>query len=238
MELAALPAGFEEIYMLATELWCMIVNAIQTLEDVAARPVMWAYHQRFFSSLCMSAKVGAAVSIAKAALAAGKCVVIGLQSTGESVADAESAAKVDDDELVSTSDGIVRSFLQRHCLDRGMPEEQVAKLTTKLDALCKKLPSNPLDELIDQLGGPSCVSEMTGRKRRYVRSPSGLFEYASRTSEGSADTVNIAERQAFQAGRKLVAVISQAASTGISLQVGKSNGPFAYSGLDRRPHVM
>ena len=48
--------------------------------------IYWAYHQRFFASLCMSAKMPTAVSLAMRALDAGKCVVIGLQSTGESMA--------------------------------------------------------------------------------------------------------------------------------------------------------
>lgn len=39
--------------------------------------------QRFFRHICMSAKVPAAVRLAKQALADGMCVVIGLQSTGE-----------------------------------------------------------------------------------------------------------------------------------------------------------
>lgn len=43
----------------------------------------WASHQRFFRHMCMAAKVPEAVRMAEAALAAGKCVVIGLQSTGE-----------------------------------------------------------------------------------------------------------------------------------------------------------
>ena len=43
----------------------------------------WGSHQRFFRALCMSLKVPELVEIARQALAEGKCVVIGLQSTGE-----------------------------------------------------------------------------------------------------------------------------------------------------------
>jgi hypothetical protein len=39
--------------------------------------------QRFFRHMCMSAKVPAVARLAKEALAENKCVVIGLQSTGE-----------------------------------------------------------------------------------------------------------------------------------------------------------
>jgi hypothetical protein len=48
-------------------------------------------HQRFFRSLCISLKVPHAVKLAKASLAEGKAVVIGLQSTGESAAEAEAS---------------------------------------------------------------------------------------------------------------------------------------------------
>ena len=43
----------------------------------------WSSHQRFFKYLCISSKVKYAVRIAKEALRQKKCVVIGLQSTGE-----------------------------------------------------------------------------------------------------------------------------------------------------------
>lgn len=81
------------------------------------------------------------------------------------------------------------------------------------------LPGNPVDALIDALGGPSCVAEMTGRKGRIVRVRSGGTEFQARAAVGSAelDGLNITEKESFMAGKKLVAIISDAASTGISL---------------------
>ena len=43
----------------------------------------WSSHQRFFKYMCIAAKVPTAIDEAKKALDAGKCVVVGLQSTGE-----------------------------------------------------------------------------------------------------------------------------------------------------------
>ena len=43
----------------------------------------WASHQRFFKYMCIAAKVPEVINLAKKALSDGKCVVIGLQSTGE-----------------------------------------------------------------------------------------------------------------------------------------------------------
>jgi hypothetical protein len=43
----------------------------------------WSSHQRFFRHLCVAAKVPAVVRLTQQAIADGKCVVIGLQSTGE-----------------------------------------------------------------------------------------------------------------------------------------------------------
>ena len=43
----------------------------------------WAAHQRFFKYMCIAAKVPETIRQAKMAIQEGKCVVIGLQSTGE-----------------------------------------------------------------------------------------------------------------------------------------------------------
>ena len=119
------------------------------------------------------------------------------------------------------------------------------------------LPPNFLDELIDQLGGPRRVAEMTGRRGRIVRVSRNNFKKVEQVSgvsgdddftgepatgdtlvfeargdasgrtggprggtvaaDGEVDGVNLREKTAFQRGTKLVAIISDAASTGISL---------------------
>jgi len=52
-------------------------------------------------------------------------------------------------------------------------------------ALQLPLPVSPLDDLIDQLGGPSKVAEMTGRRARFVRSH-GRIELQVRGGKGGA----------------------------------------------------
>ena len=62
---------------------------------------------------------------------------------------------------------------------------------------------------------------MTGRRHRWVLSRIGVMEYVPRRRDGaSADSINIAERQAFQEGRKLVAIISQVDNTRESTGLG------------------
>jgi hypothetical protein len=56
------------------------------LDNKAARPLVWAAHQRFFLHMILGIKIADCVSIAKAELARGCAVVIGLFSTGEALA--------------------------------------------------------------------------------------------------------------------------------------------------------
>lgn len=87
------------------------------------------------------------------------------------------------------------------------------------------LPANPLDLIIDKCGGPDEVAELTGRKRRLQRIHHGegsskfvfFNRYNTTTSGSNADKLNITEQNHFMNGTKRVAIISDAASTGISL---------------------
>mmetsp|Transcript_35239 Transcript_35239/g.51722 ORF Transcript_35239/g.51722 Transcript_35239/m.51722 type:complete len:472 (+) Transcript_35239:107-1522(+) len=179
------------------------------------KSVFWSACQRIFAQLILAFKVGTACTVVKQAIKEGKCVVIGLVSTGEaSVARANESDDMDH-EMSSTAAENLTNLLDRarsnsRAADRDdwPSETQHKEFKKKIQDL--KLPVNPLDDLIDRLGGTEKVAEMTGRKMRYVKNGHS-WEYAERKKD------NIGERKLFQEGTKLIAIISEAASSGISL---------------------
>ena len=86
-----------------------------------------------------------------------------------------------------------------------------------------ELPANPLDTLIDLLGGVRNVAELTGRKGHMVKDAAGKVRFVKRNEAAnvSVKALNLHERDAFMDGKKFVAIISEAASTGISLQADR-----------------
>ncbi|XP_011349493.1 protein strawberry notch isoform X3 [Ooceraea biroi] len=105
-----------------------------------------------------------------------------------------------------------RDAIERAC---SMKEE----LLSQIETLGERLPPNTLDQLIDELGGPENVAEMTGRKGRVVQTEDGAIQYESRSEvDVPLETLNLTEKQRFMDGEKTVAIISEAASSGISLQ--------------------
>ena len=111
--------------------------------------------------------------------------------------------------------------------DTGRVERAIKmkeELLRKIENLGSSLPANTLDELIDELGGPGLVSEMTGRKGRVVMDDkTGEFRYESRSTDESVslEMLNCTEKERFMNGDKYVAIISEAASSGISLQADR-----------------
>ena len=119
------------------------------------------------------------------------------------------------------------------------------ELIRRVDSL--NLPANSIDTLIDELGGVEKVAELTGRGGRMVRDEKDKtsFRYRKRAGNSSEkfglssqedlvaiDQVNIIEKKKFMDGKKCVAIISDAASTGISLHASAIHE----SGHRRRVH--
>uniref|UniRef100_A0AAR2KAH3 Protein strawberry notch homolog 1 n=1 Tax=Pygocentrus nattereri TaxID=42514 RepID=A0AAR2KAH3_PYGNA len=242
----------------------------------------WSAHQRFFKYLCIASKVRRVVQLAREEVKNGKCVVIGLQSTGEArtlEALEEGGGELND--FVSTAKGVLQSLVEKHfpapdrqklfsllgidlsakktpspvetaaeqkgkkrkgtswCLvtAKSEPEESSCvtshdavedaqqmkrELLEKLEKLAEDLPPNTLDELIDELGGPENVAEMTGRKGRVVSNDDGSISYESRSElDVPVEILNLTEKQRFMDGEKNIAIISEAASSGISLQADR-----------------
>ncbi|XP_018098011.1 protein strawberry notch homolog 1 isoform X6 [Xenopus laevis] len=101
-------------------------------------------------------------------------------------------------------------------------QQMKKELLDKLENLSEALPPNTLDELIDELGGPDNVAEMTGRKGRVVSNDDGSISYESRSElDVPVEILNITEKQRFMDGEKNIAIISEAASSGISLQADR-----------------
>ncbi|KAK1609385.1 hypothetical protein QYE76_033058 [Lolium multiflorum] len=316
----------------------------------------WASHQRFFRHLCMSAKVPAVVRLVKEALAEEKCVVIGLQSTGEARTE-EAVIKygVEMEDFISGPRELLLKLVEDNyplplkpdCFQQG--EEKVTEVQRKrhygldvslkgrvrkltkmgdgsddgMDAhspldsdheltdsdeefymcricnteeekslllqcsscatrvhpgcpippwtglltedwscyACKEklecyfkerdayitglskrydtaverksmildiiraldLPNNPLDDIIDQLGGPDNVAEITGRRGMLIRASDGkgVVYQARNTKEIALDMINMHEKQLFMDGEKFVAIISEAGSAGVSLHADR-----------------
>ena len=129
----------------------------------------------------------------------------------------------------------VLSRVLRHCWQERRKQKQdiidtyyrLKEQREKLRRVAKLLPfpPNPIDNLIQQLGGTEHVAEMTGRRVHAVyetRKGKPRVTHELRGEKGvPLDAVNLAERNHFMSGRKLVAIISDAASAGISLQAGE-----------------
>jgi hypothetical protein len=227
-------------YNASVDLWrdlCVLVKLLHE-QDAGGKHLwseFWAAQQRFFKGLLIAAKVPKAVDITQEALAQGKSVVLSLWTTNESVMARAGPAKRDVDQcqcgdgFLSGPELTLEQYIEKQVRPTGtrLPfvPEAVAGFLARLKAL--RLPPNPLDELIDRLGGSDKVAEMSGRSHRrcrdlvtgevHVQSRTKPQKDKSRQVTGLVDSVNLTEQRAFQRGEKLVAIITEAASAGISL---------------------
>ncbi|KAG2568646.1 hypothetical protein PVAP13_7NG407100 [Panicum virgatum] len=361
---ASLEERMTNMYRKATEFWAELRLELLSASEFFAEEkgnsnqiwrLYWASHQRFFRHMCMSAKVPAVVRLAKEALAENKCVVIGLQSTGEarteeavtkygvemedfvsgprelllklveenyplppkpdsfqqgeekvteiqrkrhsapdvsfkgrvrkiakvvdvsdddtddyspSESDHESTESDEEFHMCQICNTEEEESLLLHCSGCSrhvhpsclMPpwtgmmtddwtcytckvvedeeieqDANVADFSKRYDAAVEKklkildiirsldLPNNPLDDIIDQLGGPDNVAEITGRRGMLIRASDGkgVVYQARNAKEVSMEMINMHEKQQFMDGKKLIAIISEAGSAGVSLHADR-----------------
>nr|CAB3485712.1 unnamed protein product [Digitaria exilis] len=316
----------QNMYRKAAEFWAELRLELISASELFAEEkgnsnqiwrLYWASHQRFFRHLCMSAKVPAVVRLAKEGMAENKCVVVGLQSTGEArTEEAVTKYGVEMEDFVSGPRELLLKLVEenyplprkpdsfqqgeekvteiqrkRHsapdisfkgrvrkvakmvdvsdddtddyspsesdhestesdeefhmcqiCNTEEIVEDEekeqdanVADFSKRYDAAVEKklkildtirsldLPNNPLDDIIDQLGGPDNVAEITGRRGMLIRASDGkgVVYQARNAKEVSMEMINMHEKQQFMDGKKLIAIISEAGSAGVSLHADR-----------------
>jgi len=222
----------------------------------------WAGHQRCFRNLITAFKVPTLIREIEDALARKESIVVSITGTGESQTQKQIERAADQDEAIDSLDFSPRETLTRlvaNCFpttcfqertnpysgtieyipvldpDGNQVESRAAlqlrsELMDKLSVL--EVPEHPLDQLVNYFGVEN-VAEMTGRKKRLIRTISGALEYRPRQLPGvPSKLINLHEKNAFQNGDKRIAIMSEVASTGDSLHAGKSVG-----NRQRRLHI-
>lgn len=222
----------------------------------------WGDHQRCCRQVISAFKVPALIAEVEREIEAGRACVISLIGTGESKTKEQVAKATAAGGHIEDLDFSPREMICG-MVDRGFPTTQYVEKTDPatgqttyvplldgegkpveskeavrmkqmlLDRLSGlELPEHPLDQIINHFGVQK-VAELTGRKRRLIRTTEGKLEYIKRNPDGVAmQNTNLHEMGLFQDGVKDIAIISDAASTGISLHADKRAG-----NRKRRVHI-
>lgn len=126
-------------------------------------------------------------------------------------------------EEVQDEHGNKRKVPVKDAQGNPVPSQEALKIREALKADLKKiqLPENPLDQIINYFEGRGIgVAEITGREKKLIADPvtrKPLEVKRVQDKNVSIDDINLHEMARFQNDEARVAIISQAASTGISL---------------------
>jgi hypothetical protein len=243
LEVAKLSEEQTKLYDACANLWIDIWRELKEFEPPHWEGTFTSAQVKFFQQLILSFKVPEICRHTRMALRAGKCVVIGLQSTGDSAvkesmaraarADGGGGGSLGMSQLVSAAREVVEGLLDTlsNSVDKkGSYTQGVLfgylrhRVKQQLDAL--NLPAAALDELVNYFG-PSNVAEMTGRSHRLLKETAAngreQFVLRARAEKGVPHAkMNVVERQRFQSGEKLIAILSDAGATGFSLHADKT----------------
>jgi len=246
---AKLTPAQQTLYDQSASLWVFIHQQLGQLSFLfrSGGMALNSAQSKFFQQLLLSFKVPEIERQVRRALHAGKCAVIGLQSTGEAAdkaaqARSEAAGSSSQASLVSPAreavEGLLAALSKQAAAAAGGGAAPASfnafrdEVIEKLDKL--DLPPSALDALIDYFGAEH-VAEMTGRSKRMLKASGGSgYVLCSRAERGTpASRINLAERKRFQSGEKLIAILSDAGATGVSLHADKNE-----ANQRRRVHIV
>lgn len=211
----------------------------------------WAEHQRCFRNLITAFKVPTLIREVEQALADKQSIVISITGTGEAQTKKQIGQAIDQEEAIDELDFSPRETLSRlveNCFPTKLFQEETdihsgttvwvpvldetgnqidsrVALELKRELLDRlsilEVPEHPLDQLVNYFGTEN-VAEMTGRKKRLIRTLSGKFEYRARQIPGVPNRlINLHEKNSFQNKQKRIAIMSEVAATGDSLHASK-----------------
>uniref|UniRef100_A0A7M4FI77 Protein strawberry notch homolog 1 n=1 Tax=Crocodylus porosus TaxID=8502 RepID=A0A7M4FI77_CROPO len=148
----------------------------------------WSAHQRFFKYLCIASKVRRVVQLAREEIKNGKCVVIGLQSTGEArtlEALEEGGGELND--FVSTAKGVFQSLIEKH-----FPAPDRKKLFSLLgiDLTAQSNNNSPRDSPCKENKIKKRKGEEITREAKKARKTGGLAGSSSDESESESDALD------------------------------------------------
>lgn len=197
IEEVPLSKEFEKVYDYSVVLW---VEAMQKFTEAAElidaesrmKKTMWGQfwsaHQRFFKYLCIAAKVNHAVQVSREAIKYGKCVVIGLQSTGEART-LEQLEKEDGElsDFVSTAKGVFSSLVEKHF---PAPDRNRIQRLLGLQ-LPKKIVPQKIMEIEDEKPSKSTGGgESSSSKRKSSRQAAQKTKRSRRSSDSDDDSAH------------------------------------------------
>lgn len=220
----------------------------------------WAEHQRCFRNLITAFKVPTLIREIETALSEKKSVVVSITGTGEAQTKKQISRALDEEQAIDDLDFSPRETLTRlveNCFPTKVFQEETDSLNGNivyvpvldengnqlesrvalelkrelLDRLSVlEIPEHPLDQLVNYFGTEN-VAEMTGRKKRLIKTLTGRFEYRARQIPGVPNRlINLHEKNSFQNKDKRIAIMSEVASTGDNLHASRKarNGQRRY----------
>ena len=213
----------KELHKRLCKWWADLSIMENVLVGIHNRAKLWGDHLRFFKALLIAFRVDHLVQLTASKIDQGHSVVISLISTGE--ASAKRAIEDEAQESIVEEDGLVAlKDTMRSIIKKAKDDLEDTSRLSRLEELEEEigtfdLPHSPLDYMIHRL---SCLTDASGKKERVIEltgRSGGFYMNSDRKWEYRTRKLsNIDGCKQFQSGKARIAIISSAASTGISLQ--------------------